>query len=349
VPERDSTGPAAGGATPERASEVSTTTDGDRLIAAAGGVLWRPAGGGVETAVVHRPKYDDWSLPKGKLDAGEHALVAAAREVTEETGEAVVVGRRSVQTRYLAPQGPKRVDYWLMRAGGGEFTPNREIDDLRWVPFDTAADMVTHDHDRAVLDDARRDDVPRSPTLLLVRHASAGSRSDWDGDDDLRPLDDKGKRQARSLAEVLPLFGPTAVLSAQRTRCVQTVVPLAERLGMPVEPLPELGEQEFAADPQAGLAAVERLLAPRDAPGVTVVCSQGGAIPSVLLALGVRWEGTAGRLSPPSAKGSVWALGGRPGGLSADYYRNFGADPDAPQGLQAAGRVRGSQDGRPAS
>ena len=167
-----------------------------------------------------------------------------------------------------------------------------------------------------------------------MRHASAGSRSDWDGDDDLRPLDAKGLVQARRLAEVLPHFRPTAVLSAARTRCTQTVEPLAEALGLDVQPMPELGEEEYAADPATGLAAVERLLVPREEPGVTVVCSQGGAIPSALMALGVRWEGVpgvaAGRSHPPSAKGSVWALGGRPGALVGDYYRGFTADLDAP-------------------
>ena len=305
------------------------------VIAASGGVLWRErADGTVETALVHRQKYDDWSLPKGKLEAGEHALSAAVREVTEETGEQVVLGRRGVQVRYDVADGPKRVDYWLMRACGGRFAAGAEIADLRWLPLAEAADALSYAHDRAVLADALRDDVPRTPTLLLVRHASAGSRSDWDGDDDLRPLDGGGIAQARRLAEVLPHFRPTAVLSARRTRCTQTVEPLARALGLEVEPLAELGEEEFAADPDAGLAAVERLLVPRDEPGVTVVCSQGGAIPSVLLALGVRWEGmpgvAAGRLHPPSAKGSVWALGGRPGALAADYYRDFGPDPDAP-------------------
>jgi hypothetical protein len=92
--------------------------------------------------------------------------------------------------------------------------------------------------------------------------------------------------------------------------------------------VPELGEEGFQADPQAGLGVVERLLAEDDdGPGVTVICSQGGAIPSVLLALGVRWHSRAGALWPPAAKGSVWALGGRPGALAADYYRDFGADP----------------------
>jgi 8-oxo-(d)GTP phosphatase len=301
------------------------------VIAAAGGVVWRArADGTVETVLVHRPKYGDWSLPKGKLDAGEHVLAAAVREVAEETGEDVVVGRRSVQVRYPVLDGPKRVDYWLMQASGGSFDANHEIDDLRWVPLAEAADELTYGHDRAVLEDALRDDVPRAPTLLLVRHGSAGSRSEWDGDDDLRPLDDKGIDQARRLAEVLPHFRPTAVLSADRTRCIQTVEPLAEKLGLEVGLLPALGEPEFADDPQTGLTAVEELLRPRDEPGVTVVSSQGGAIPSVLMALGVRPEGLGGRLYPPSAKGSVWALGGRPGALVADYYRDFTPDPDAP-------------------
>jgi 8-oxo-dGTP diphosphatase len=294
--------------------------------------VWRPCtDGGLEVAVAHRPRYDDWSLPKGKLDRGEHALTAAVREVREETGLEVVVGRRSIRTGYPVAEGLKRVDYWVMQAVGGVFEPNDEVDELRWLPPADAAALCSHEHDRAVVADLLRDDVPRMPTLLLVRHGHAGSRRDWDGPDDLRPLDGRGRRQAARLAEVLPAFAPTTVMSARRTRCEETVGPLAERLGLPVEPLDELGEEEFAADPQARLAVVERLLTPRPAPGVTVVCSQGGAIPSVLLSLGVRWEGVSGRLFPPAAKGSVWVLGGRPGALSADYYRDVDADPDAPR------------------
>ncbi|SOD93059.1 NUDIX hydrolase [Blastococcus haudaquaticus] len=301
------------------------------VTAAAGGVVWRPCeDGGLEVAVAHRPRYDDWSLPKGKLDRGEHALTAAVREVGEETGLRVVVGRRSLRTCYPVADGLKQVDYWVMQAVGGAFEANDEVDDLRWLTPEQATDRCTYEHDRAVIADLVRADVPRMPTLLLVRHAHAGSRRDWDGPDDLRPLEGRGRREAARLAAVLPAFAPTAVLSAPPTRCQETVTPLAERLGLPVQPLPELGEQEFSADPQAGLAAVERLLAPRSGPGVTVVCSQGGAIPSVLLALGVRWEGVPARLHPPAAKGSVWVLGGRPGALSADYHRDFDADPAAP-------------------
>jgi 8-oxo-dGTP diphosphatase len=296
----------------------------DGVIAAAGGAVWRrTAHGELETALVHRPRYDDWSLPKGKHDEGEALVETAVREVAEETGLSVVVGRRSVRTHYPVEGGTKRVDYWLMEAVGGHFEPGDETDELRWLALDDASALVTHAHDRAVLADLARADAPRSPTLLLVRHAHAGSRSDWDRDDDLRPLDGKGRRQSRRLAEILPLFGPTAVLSAERTRCRETVEPLAEVLGLPVQPLPEVGEEEFAADPQAGLAAVERFLGSPSVPGVTVVCSQGGAIPSMLMALGVRWAGVAGALWPPSAKGSTWVLGGHPGALLADYYRDF--------------------------
>ena len=296
------------------------------LVRAAGGALWRPADGGIETALVHRPKYDDWSLPKGKPDEGEHLLETAVREVAEETGLDVVVGRRSVRTEYEVAEGPKRVDYWLMRVVGGAFEPNDEVDELRWLPVEEACGLVSHAHDRAVLADLARTDVPRQPSLLLVRHAKAGSKSDWDGPDELRPLDGKGHRQAARLAQVLPLFAPAELLTAERVRCRQTLEPLAARLGQGIGSLPELGEEEFAADPQAALAAVERLLGLREEPGVAAVCSQGGAIPSVLAALGVRFAGVPGAPHPPAAKGSTWVLGGQPGALSADYYRDFSAD-----------------------
>jgi 8-oxo-(d)GTP phosphatase len=306
---------------------VSPLAEPSGPVRAAGCAVWRMSEGGeLETVLVHRPRYDDWSLPKGKPETGEHLLQTAVREVAEETGLEVVVGRRSVRTCYdvTGPDGgrvPKEVDYWTAQWTGGDFVANDEADELRWLPLDEAGALCSHEHDRAVLADLERTDVPRSPALILVRHGHAGSRSDWDGPDDLRPLDARGRTEARRLAEVLPLFGPRAVYSPPPVRCRETVGPLAEELGLDLLPLPELGEDGFSDDPEAGLAAVERLLEPRDDAGVAVVCSQGGAIPSVLMALGVTWEGS--RDSPPAAKGSVWVLGGGPGALSADYYRNF--------------------------
>jgi phosphohistidine phosphatase SixA/8-oxo-dGTP pyrophosphatase MutT (NUDIX family) len=309
---------------------VSTLAESS-VVRAAGCAVWRTGDdGALETALVHRPKYDDWSLPKGKPKAGEHLLETAHREVLEETGMSVVLGRRSVRTRYEVrlPEGgpaPKEVDYWTAQWAGGDFRHNDEADELRWLPVAAAAELCSHDHDRTVLADLERTDVPLMPTLILVRHGHAGSHRDRDGPDELRPLDTRGLAEAQRLARVLPVFAPTAVLSAPRTRCRQTVQPLADELGLPVLPLPALGEEEFAADPEAGMAALEQLLAPRPGPGVTVVCSQGGAIPSALLALGVRNHGA--RVFPPAAKGSVWVLGGRPGALAADYYRDLDPEP----------------------
>ncbi|MGY1847313.1 NUDIX hydrolase [Blastococcus sp. SYSU DS1021] len=316
-----------------------------RPIAAAGGVVWRPAGDdGIEIAVVHRPRYDDWSLPKGKLDAGEHALAAACREVVEETGLRIVAGRRGPTTQYAVDGVPKHVDYWLMRCVGGSFGANDEVDELRWLAPDDAAALVTHEHDRLVIADAARTDVPREVGLLLVRHGRAGSKQEFGGPDELRPLDDKGRRQAEQLADALTWFAPDEVFSTPKVRCTQTVEPLAERLAVDVRPSPRMGEESFADDPQAGMALVAELL---ERPGATVLCSQGGVIPSVLQTLGVHGHGVRG-LVPPAAKGSVWALGGRPGALVADYYRDFEPDPDAPL-PQRAGSAAGSQAGRAAS
>ena len=299
----------------------------DAEVLAAGGLVLRDG----LVAVVHRPRYDDWTLPKGKLDEGEDFEQAALREVKEETGLRCRIARTLGDTSYHDHKDrPKLVRYYEMQPDEdpGEFEPNDEVDELRWLPVEEACALVSHAHDRAVLADLARTDVPREPSLLLVRHAKAGSKSDWEGPDELRPLDGKGRRQAAHLAEVLPYFHPVELLTAERVRCRETLEPLAGRLGLDVRPLPELGEEEFAADPQAALAAIERLLAPCEEPGVTVVCSQGGAIPSVLAALGVRFAGALGALWPPAAKGSTWVLAGRPGALVADYYRDFSADAE---------------------
>ncbi|MEU1018773.1 NUDIX hydrolase [Streptomyces sp. NPDC005898] len=123
-------------------------------VRAAGCVLWRrsPADGALEICLVHRPKYDDWSHPKGKLKAGESPLAAALREVEEETGHRCTPGARLPTVRYAAQGRPKQVDYWAARAGTGQFTPRREVDRIIWLPPAPARDRLTQARDRELVD-----------------------------------------------------------------------------------------------------------------------------------------------------------------------------------------------------
>lgn len=284
-----------------------------RATPAAGGVVWRCHGTQVLVAVVHRPRYGDWSLPKGKLRDDEHPLVAAVREVAEETGAEVEVGRRLPSVEYPFGDGAiKRVSYWAMRYLGGEHVAGDEVDRLRWATVAEATQQLSYPADRGVLADFARLPGDNTRTLLLMRHAKAGKRSEYSGDDRLRPLDKIGRRQARDAVALLAAFRPHRVLAADRVRCEQTVQPVAGRLGLPVDSAPALSDEAWAAAPDAGLAAVRDLLAQ---PGTTLICSQGGAIPALLGELG------APGAVYPARKGSVWALSVADRGVvAADYY-----------------------------
>jgi 8-oxo-dGTP diphosphatase len=263
-------------------------------------------------AVVHRPRYDDWTLPKGKLHPGEHPLVAAVREVEEETGAQVEAGRRLTSVEYpLGSDCLKRVSYWAMRYRGGQHLPGDEVDRLRWATVAEATQQLSYPADRGVLADFAR--LPSDTrTLLLLRHAKAGKRSSYSGDDRLRPLDKLGRRQARESVPVLAAFHPQRVLAADRVRCEQSVQPLADRAGLRVGTAPTLSDEAWEQDPEAGLAAVREL---SEQPGTTLICSQGGAIPALLERLAVPGA------PHPCRKGSLWALSiADRGVVAADYY-----------------------------
>ncbi|WP_026918236.1 NUDIX hydrolase [Gordonia shandongensis] len=291
-----------------------------RTVWAGGGVLWRPSGSGVEVALVHRPRYDDWSLPKGKSEPGEILPVTAAREIVEETGLAIRLGHHLRTVRYRLPSGAcKKVGYWSARVVDGRFRPNRECDELRWMPVDEAIAATSYALDAEVLHEFASRPVSELHTLLVVRHGWAGSR--WPGADDVsRPLDEVGRRQADALAQILGLFGAGRLHAADRTRCVQTLEPLAERLDVAIRPEPALSEEAFDADPDAAHARLRKIGAKTGS--VHVVCSQGGVIPPIL----ERWADDDAVLLPAARteKGSVWVLSVRDGVLvTADHI----ADP----------------------
>ncbi|MDT5036057.1 MAG: 8-oxo-(d)GTP phosphatase [Micromonosporaceae bacterium] len=207
------------------------------MVRAAGGVVGRAGPDGPEVVLVHRPRYDDWSLPKGKLDPGEHPLIAAIREVREETGVYAVPRLRLPTTRYLTgdPDIEKLVDYWAMDARRViELPPGDEVDEVRWVPVARAGALLTYAHDRGVL--AAYPRLCRVNRLVvLLRHAYAGERSAWPGADADRPLAGTGPATAAALAPLLAAYEPTRIISAGPVRCVQTVRPLAELVRLPIE------------------------------------------------------------------------------------------------------------------
>lgn len=276
-----------------------------RLIEAAGGVLWRPAlgGAGVEVALVHRPKYDDWSLPKGKLASGEHPVLGALREVWEETGHLASPGRPLGEIRYLKDGEPKRVRYWAMRVEDGRFEPGDEVDQVMWLPPREGQQHLLPDRDRSILAEFARDPEPTWP-CLLVRHGSAGERSTWPGDDRERPLDEVGRMQAEALSDLLASFGVTRVLSADVLRCLETVGPYAASRQIPVESEPLMSESGVAAQPKT---AVERMLTIVSAHESVAMCSQGKAMPDLINGI----CRSLGYLSPPDTstrKGGFWAM-----------------------------------------
>jgi len=280
------------------------------VIRAAGGLLWRDRPDGPRVALVHRPRYDDWSLPKGKLDDGEGSLAAAVREVAEETGAAVAVSRRLPSARYQVAGTAKVVDYWAMRHRAGEFVASREVDRLRWLPVAAARERLSYSHDRAVLDAFAAAPAPDA-VVVLVRHARAGKRSAWRGDDRARPLDELGLRQAEELARFLALFAPDRVLSADLTRCAQTVQPLARRLGQPVRTAEQFADERYWIDPAGAMRALRALAIPGAS---VVVCSQGVTIPALIAAMRPDAD-------PATRKGSCWVLAFGSGALiSADHY-----------------------------
>jgi 8-oxo-dGTP diphosphatase len=285
-------------------------------------------GGQVEVAIIHRPRYDDWSIPKGKLAPGESPLEGAIREVHEETGYRVQPGRSLGEVRYLKESAgaarEKVVHYWAMRAVGGAFSPNREVDEMQWLSIDDARETVTRGSDRDVLERfAQRPAMTGS--VLLVRHASAGSRAKWNGDDRLRPLDEGGQEQAEELVRLLSRFEVDAILSADYVRCVQTVQPLSESIGVAAQEDPLLGEEGFPGREPEAVELIRRLGRPGSA---AVACSQGGVIDELVERLA---DADGLQVDEPFnlKKGGVWAL-------SFDDHRLVGAERLPPPRVGAA-------------
>lgn len=290
-----------------------------RVVPAAGAVLYRVEDGVPACAIVHRSRYDDWSLPKGKVDSGESLPTTAIREILEETGFESVLESLIGTTAYpLKESTRKEVTYWSARSLGGRFAPNSEVDELRWLPVEEAKALVSYALDRKIL--TRFASTPPVETVvLLVRHAKAGDRSEWSGDDALRPLEKSGRAQAEMLAPMLRAFGVSRLYSAPRVRCEQTLGPLADELGIDISIEPALSDEAYLESPAD---AVQRLLEIAAAGGgVAAISSQGTAIPGMLDDLAAAAGIDIGDTS--TKKAGAWGLGfSGTTLLYADYYRS---------------------------
>ena len=255
------------------------------LIVAAGAVVVRK---GPEVLLVHRPKYDDWSFPKGKLDPGEHTTTAAVREVAEETGLDIRLGPPLSTQGYDVRNGStrhKHVHYWVARVVGDDdvsaFRFNEEIDGLEWVPVEKAGRLLSYRRDRETLAEAAGLRKKSNP-LVVLRHGKATPRRTWTDDDRLRPLHPDGEMQAELVVPVLGAYGVQRVVSSTSKRCLETVGPYADVLDVDVETSPELSEEDV--DPDTVEVLVRGLM---EAGDPAVVCTHRPVLPHVYAALGV--------------------------------------------------------------
>lgn len=265
------------------------------MIHAAGGIVWRPrrprkaAANGkdrVEVLLVHRPGYDDWSFPKGKPDRGESLPVTAVREIEEETGYPVRLGHPLPETLYRVRGGMKRVSYWVARPTGRPrpFTPNAEVDEVRWVRVREARKLLTYDHDRMLLKafTALRDaKAHRTRTVIVLRHSQARVRTAWKRNDLDRPLTKPGEAQSAKLAPLLWAYGASRVVTSPAVRCTQTVEPYAASVKALLEVDDRLSEE---TKPKLVSRSIETILE-RKRP--TVVCTHRPTLPWVFATLGI--------------------------------------------------------------
>jgi 8-oxo-dGTP pyrophosphatase MutT (NUDIX family)/phosphohistidine phosphatase SixA len=252
-------------------------------VTAAGALPWRVNKDGLEVLLIHRPRYDDWSWPKGKIDAGETIPECAVREVQEEIGLSAPLGIPLPPIHYHVASGLKVVHYWAVKVNGARLLPDgQEVDSLMWCTPEKAATLLSNPSDAVPLENLRvayeRGELNTWP-LIVVRHAKAKPRSSWSKAEGDRPLAATGIRQAQAVGRLLKAWQPPRVVSSPWLRCVATVVPYSKAAGAKVKLVEALTEHRHARAPKKTAAVIEALF---DKQRAVAVCTHRPALPTVM-------------------------------------------------------------------
>jgi 8-oxo-dGTP diphosphatase len=246
-----------------------------KTIIAAGAVVWRKTKvGEIEVVVIHRPKYDDWSFPKGKADIGEAVIACAHREVLEESNLDTQFGPYLGEVEYETIDGPKIVYFWSAKTiTEYPFTPNSEVDKLEWHSIKSAKKILTLDSDREILSKFSKLDVDTKPFI---------TREEWPGDDDDRPLDSLGSFQADRLVPIYEVYKLEQIHSSDAIRCFDTVNSLARKLNITLEVSGKLSESAYKKDKEKAFDYCKELI---KADKSILICSHNPILPKLLIKL----------------------------------------------------------------
>ena len=249
-------------------------------VIAAGSVIWRKRDNQIQIALVHRPRYDDWSLPKGKQDPGESLIACAYRETLEETNLKVSFGPYIGDIEYFVAEGLKKVYYWSARLADDspEFHPNEEVDLLEWHSLQDAIEKSTRDSDREIIE--KFVNIPfDSYPLIMLRHAKALEREEWQGEDEDRPLEQLGQQQARRMLSLYQVYGLTQIHTSDAVRCHDTVEQMAKALGIALTITNKVSEYTWKKNKEKAIDYAKDLIKINEP---IILCSHNPVLPRMM-------------------------------------------------------------------
>jgi 8-oxo-(d)GTP phosphatase len=270
---------------PGTAQERNSQT---KPILAGGAVVTRedPVSG-IEVLIIHRTRYNDWTLPKGKLDAGESLPACAVREVAEETGVTIRLGVPLDTVRYDTAKGVKQVEYWggtVLKTAARP--PDDEVDVVSWLPVRAALNRLTYAPDHFLVQ--QHLDQPPTTPLIILRHGKAMDRKDWSKKDTARPVNARGRRQSRLLVPMLGAYGITSLVSSTSARCIGTLEPYARVRQLTIEKFSQLTEEVGGDDPRSVAKLIlKRRTAVLATGEPTAICVHRPVLPHILDALDI--------------------------------------------------------------